>query len=128
LVYSALELVYNLFEVKERSQQVIQTSKSCDRYYAFPIQTFLTFSELEEYFLSDRKWLPPTFQDILRRLVYALASADNILPVDGNYKNLPYVVFNTNSMDKLGKNLFNENQLFHSKEMNILNLILSQSD
>lgn len=128
LVYSALELVHNLFEVKERSQQVIQTSKSCDRYYAFPIQTFLTFPELEEYFLSDRKWLPPSFQDILRRLIYFLASADNILPVDGNYKNLPYVVFNTNSMDKLGKNLFNENQLFHSKEMNILNLILSQSD
>ncbi|SKB16016.1 Helicase-like protein [Planktothrix sp. PCC 11201] len=128
LVASALELVYTLVEVKERSQQVIQTSKSCDRYYAFPIQTFLTFSELEEYFLSDRKLLPPSFQDILRRLVYALASADNILPVDGNYRNLPYVVFNTNSMDKLGKNLFNENQLFHSKEMNILNLILSQSD
>jgi hypothetical protein len=127
LVASALELVYSLGEVKERSQQVIQTSKSCDRYYAFPIQTFLTFPELEEYFLSNLQ-LPPSFQDILRRLVYALASADNILPADGNYKNLPYVVFNTNSMDKLGKNLFNENQLFHSKEMNILNLILSQSD
>ena len=125
LVASALELVHNLFEVKERSQQVIQTSKSGDRYYAFPIQTFLTFPELEEYFLSNLH-LPPSFQDILRRLVYYLASADNILPVDGNYKNLPYVVFNTNSMDKLGKNLFNENQLFHSKEMNILNLILSQ--
>lgn len=118
-----MELVYSLGEVKERSQQVIQTSKSCDRYYAFPIQTFLTFTELEEYFLSDHKLLPPSFQDILRRLVYFLASADNILPADGNYKNLPYVVFNTNSMDKLGKNLFNENQLFHSKEMNILNLI-----
>ena len=128
LVASALELVYSLGEVKERSQQVIQTSKSCDRYYAFPIQTFLTFTELDEYFLSDHKLLPPSFQDILRRLVYFLASADNILPADGNYKNLPYVVFNTNSMDKLGKNLFNENQLFHSKEMNILNLILSQSD
>jgi hypothetical protein len=29
-------------------------------------------------------------------------------------------------MDKLGKNLFSENQIFQSKEINILNLILSQ--
>ncbi|MBE9146250.1 helicase-related protein [Planktothrix mougeotii] len=128
LVPFALELAYNLIEVKGRSQQVMQTSKSCDRYYAFPIQTFLTFSELEEYFLSHHKLLPSTFQEILRHWVYSLASADNILPIDANYQNIPYVVFNTNSMDKLGKNLFNENQLFHSKEMNILNLILSQSD
>ncbi|BAZ12034.1 helicase-like protein [Calothrix sp. NIES-4071] len=70
----------------------------------------------------------PSFRDILARYVYTLALAHNILPIDSNYQNIPYVVFNSGAIDKLGKNIFNENKLFQSKEMNILNLILSQED
>lgn len=123
-----LSLLYNLIEETERSQKLTQTSISLDRYYAFPIQTFITFPELEEYFSTDRKLLNPSFQQILKQLVCSLSSAQQVLPIDGNYQNIPYVIFNSHSMDKLGKNLFNENQLFQSKEMNILNLILSQTD
>ncbi len=123
-----LSLLYNLIEEIERSQKLTQTSTHLDRYYAFPIQTFITFPELEEYFSTDRKLLNPSFQEILKRLVYSLSSAQQVLPIDGNYQNIPYVIFSSHSMDKLGKTLFNENQLFQSKEMNILNLILSQTD
>jgi hypothetical protein len=62
----------------------------------------------------------------LSQYVNSLALAYNVLPIDSNYKDIPYVIFNSSAMDKLGKSLFNQNQIFQSKEINILNLILSQ--
>lgn len=110
-----------------------------DRYYALPIQTFIVLDALEEYFEAKREEEARlqalksrssnfSFRDILARYVYTLTFAQSILPIHSNYQNIPYVVFNSSAIDKLGKNLFNENQLFQSKEMNILNLILSQED
>ncbi|MBE9104327.1 hypothetical protein IQ229_05040, partial [Nostoc cf. edaphicum LEGE 07299] len=104
------------------------TSLSSERYYALPIQTFLSFQAFEDYFEDERRIDNVSLRDILARYVSTLALAYNILPIDSNYQNIPYVVFNSGAMDKLGKNLFNENQIFQSKEMNILNLILSQED
>lgn len=126
--YSLIDLAKTLFSELERSQKLSQTSLSSERYYALPIQTFISFKAFEEYFDNDRKVPNLSFRDILASYVYTVALAYNILPIDSNYQNIPYVVFNSAAMDKLGKNLFNENQIFQSKEMNILNLILSQED
>lgn len=122
----------------ERSQKLSQTSVRSDRYYALPIQTFIVINDLAEYFEANSeearlqalksRGSNLSFRDILAKYVYTLTFAQSILPIDSNYQNIPYVVFNSSAIDKLGKNLFNENQLFQSKEMNILNLILSQED
>lgn len=127
-VSSLIELAQTLFSELERSQKLSQTSVSSDRYYALPIQTFIAINAFEEYFENDRRVSSPSFRDILTRFVQTLSLAHNIIPIDSNYQNIPYVVFNSGAMDKLGKSLFDENQLFQSKEMNILNLILSQED
>ncbi|MCC5616594.1 helicase [Nostoc sp. CHAB 5836] len=124
--YSLIDLARTLFSELERSQKLSQTSRSSDRYYALPIQTFIAFQAFEDYFENERRVSNLSFRDILAKYVYTLALAYNILPIDSNYQNLPYVVFNSAAMEKLGKSLFNENQIFQSKEMNILNLILSQ--
>lgn len=102
-----------------------------------PIQAFIVINALAEYFEANSeearlqalksRGSNISFRDILARY-YTLTFAQSILPIDSNYQNIPYVVFNSSAIDKLGKNLFNENQLFQSKEMNILNLILSQED
>ncbi|MEH2093463.1 helicase-related protein [Nostoc sp.] len=126
--YSLIDLTRTLFSELERSQKLTQTSLSSERYYALPIQTFLSFQAFEDYFENERRIDNLSLRDILARYVSTLALAYNILPIDSNYQNIPYVVFNSGAMDKLGKNLFNENQIFQSKEMNILNLILSQED
>ncbi|MBK1988508.1 helicase [Sphaerospermopsis aphanizomenoides BCCUSP55] len=126
--YSLIDLARTLFSELERSQKLSQTSRSSDRYYALPIQTFISFPALEDYFENERRVSNVSFRDILAKYVYTLALAYNILPIDSNYENIPYVVFNSSAMNKLGKSLFNENQIFQSKEMNILNLILSQED
>ncbi|MEH2301541.1 MAG: helicase-related protein [Nostoc sp.] len=126
--YSLIDLAKTLFSELERSQKLSQTSLSSERYYALPIQTFLSFQAFQDYFENERKVSNLSFRDILARYVSTLALAYNILPIDSNYQNIPYVVFNSGAMDKLGKSLFNENQIFQSKEMNILNLILSQED
>ncbi|MBR8833614.1 MAG: helicase [Stigonema ocellatum SAG 48.90 = DSM 106950] len=126
--YSLIDLARILFSELERSQKLSQTSLSSERYYALPIQTFISFKAFEDYFENERRVSTSCFRDILARYVYSLALAYNILPIDSNYQNIPYVVFNSAAMDKLGKSLFNENQIFQSKEMNILNLILSQED
>ncbi|MHC5933932.1 helicase-related protein [Nostoc sp.] len=126
--YSLIDLATTLFSELERSQKLSQTSLSSERYYALPIQTFLSFQAFQDYFENERKVSNLSFRDILARYVSTLALAYNILPIDSNYQNIPYVVFNSGAMDKLGKSLFNENQIFQSKEMNILNLILSQED
>ncbi|BAY20693.1 helicase-like protein [Calothrix sp. NIES-2100] len=124
--YSLMNLASTLFSELERSQKLSQTSLSSERYYALPIQTFLSFQAFEEYFENQKRVCDSSFRDILARYVYSLALAYNILPIDSNYHNISYVVFNSGAMDKLGKSLFSENQIFQSKEMNILNLILSQ--
>lgn len=126
--YSLMDLARPLFSELERSQKLSQTSRSSDRYYALPIQTFISFQAFEDYFENERIVSNISFRDILAKYVYTLALAFNILPIDSNYQNIPYVVFNSAAMDKLGKSLFNDNQIFQSKEMNILNLILSQED
>lgn len=126
--YSLIDLAKTLFSELERSQKLSQTSLSSERYYALPIQTFLSFQAFQDYFENEREVSNLSFRDILARYVSTLALAYNILPIDSNYQNIPYVVFNSGAMDKLGKSLFNENQIFQSKEMNILNLILSQED
>lgn len=127
-VDSLIDLAQTLFSELERSQKLSQTSVSSDRYYALPIQTFIAINAFEEYFADDRRVSNPSFRDILAKYVQTLSLAHNIIPIDSNYQNIPYVVFNSGAMDKLGKSLFDENQLFQSKEMNILNLILSQED
>ncbi len=126
--YSLIDLARTLFSELERSQKLSQTSLSSERYYALPIQIFISFQAFEQYFENERRVSNSSFRDILARYVYSLALAYNILPIDSNYQNIPYVVFNSGAMDKLGKSLFNENQIFQSKEMNILNLILSQEE
>ncbi len=126
--YSLIDLARTLFSELERSQKLSQTSRSSDRYYALPIQTFIAFQAFEDYFENKRIVPNPSFRDILENYVKTLALAYNILPIGSNYQNIPYVVFNSGAMDKLRKSLFNENQIFQSKEMNILNLILSQVD
>lgn len=137
--YSLLDLAQNIFTQLERSQKLSQTSVRSDRYYALPIQTFILINALAEYFEANSeeearlqalksRGSNLSFRNILERYVYTLTFAQSILPIDSNYQNIPYVVFNSSAIDKLGKNLFNENQLFQSKEMNILNLILSQED
>lgn len=138
-VYSLMELVKKVYSELERSQKISQTSVCSDRYYALPIQAFIAIKAFREYFEArkeEENRLPAkksrgsnlSFRDILAGYVYTLSSGHNILPIDSNYQNVPYVIFNSGAMDKLGKSLFNENQLFQSKEMNILNLILSQED
>lgn len=128
VAYSLIELAQTLFRDLGRSQKISQTSIFSDRYYALPIQTFISLQAFEEYFGNERRVIESSFQAILARYVYSLALADNILPIDSNYQNIPYVVFNSNIIDKLGTSLFNENQIFQSNEMNIMNLILSQED
>ena len=124
--YSLIDLVTTLFGDLERSQKLSQTSVSSERYYALPIQTFISFEAFEDFFENKRIVSNSSFRDILSQYVNSLALAYNVLPIDSNYQNIPYVVFNSGAMDKLGKSLFSENQIFQSKEINILNLIFSQ--
>lgn len=124
--YNLIELVITLFGDLQRSQKLSQTSVSSERYYALPIQTFISSEAFEDFFENKRLITNSSFRDILSQYVNSLALASNVLPIDSNYKDIPYVIFNSGAMDKLGKSLFSENQIFQSKEINILNLILSQ--
>ena len=137
--HSLIDLAQNIFSELERSQKISQSSLRSDRYYALPIQTFMALKALGEYFETTReeenrlqapksRVFNPSFREILVNYIHTLFSAHNILPIDSNYQNIPYVVFNSGVIDKLGQNIFNENQIFQSKEMNIFNLILSQED
>jgi len=124
--YDLIDFVTTLFGDLERSQKLSQTSVSSERYYALPIQTFISFEAFEDFFENKRLVSNSSFRDILSQYVNSLALASNVLPIDSNYKDIPYVIFNSGAMDKLGKSLFSGNQIFQSKEINILNLILSQ--
>lgn len=127
-VKDAIELVEKLINAPAKTQNYLQKSQNIDQYYALPLFAFISGEVMKEYF--DSKPEEPEdqrFKDILSIYIRSLYPVNNVLPIGHNYKEFPFVVFRSYSLEEIRNKMFTEKYLLNSQELNVLNLILSQN-
>jgi hypothetical protein len=126
-IKDAIELVQ---EVRDsiKSQKFEQYSQRFDQYYAIPLFTLIAGEVMSQYFESEPKEPEKeSFRDILDIYVRCLYPVGgNSLPIGSKYKEFPFVVFKSYSLEEIRSKVFTDKYLLNSPELNVLNLLLSQ--
>ncbi|MEA5499225.1 helicase-related protein [Limnoraphis robusta] len=125
----AIELVNLLEEQPNKTQKFEQNSLYFDQYYALPLFTFITGEAMSQYFSSnDEEPEDQRFRDLLATYISSLYPVSNILPIGHKYKDFPWLVFRSYSLNEMRSKLFTDKYFLTSNELNILNLILAHQD
>ncbi|AHJ30731.1 helicase [Nodularia spumigena CS-584] len=126
-IKDAIELVHKLQNASSKTQKLTQKSKNIDQYYALPLFAFISGEVMSEYFTNEiEEPEDERFRDILAAYIRLLYPVTNILPIGHKYQEFPFVVFRSYSLAEIRKQLFTDKYLLNSRELNVLNLILSQ--
>lgn len=126
-IKDAIELVKKLREPVNKTQRFEQNSQRFDQYYALPLFTFIAGEAMSNYFGSDpEEPEDERFRDILAMYIRSLYPVGNILPIGHQYRDFPFVVFNSYSLAEMRNKIFTDKYLLTSNELNVLNLILSK--
>ena len=67
------------------------------------------------------------FRDILATYVSSLYPVNNILPIGYKYKDFPFIVFRSYSLNEIRSRIFMDKYFLTSTDLNILNLLFSES-
>lgn len=126
-VKKAIELTDKLRESPDKTQFFEQNSQSFDQYYALPLFTFICGETMSKYFASEvEEPEDERFRDILASYIHHLYPADKTLPIGYKYRNFPFVVFRSYSLQEMREKIFTDKYMLTSTELNVLNLILSK--
>jgi Helicase conserved C-terminal domain len=124
-IKDAIELVKKLRDGMQKTQRLEQNSQRLDQYYAMPLFAFISGEAMSEYFANEpEEPEDERFRDILSAYTRLLYPVGNILPIGHNYKDFPFVVFRSYSLEEMRQKVFTDKYLLSSNELNILNLIL----
>ncbi|MDB9460530.1 helicase [Dolichospermum circinale CS-545/17] len=125
-VRNAIELIEKLKNAPPKTQNFVQKTQQNDQYYALPLFAFISGEVMKDYFESNiEEPEDQRFKDILSIYIRSLYPVGNILPIGHNYREFPFVVFRSYSLEEIRNKVFTEKYLLNSHELNILNLILS---
>ncbi|MBR8837740.1 MAG: helicase [Stigonema ocellatum SAG 48.90 = DSM 106950] len=123
----AMELVKKLRDGVNRTQRLEQNSQRSDQYYALPLFAFISGDVMKDYFAEEpNEPEDKSFRKILDTYIRLLYPVGNILPIGNKYKDFPFVVFKSYSLEEIRKKTFTDKYLLTSNELNVLNLILSK--
>ena len=124
----AIELLQFLNSDVEKTQYFEQLSQQFDRYYAIPLFAFVSGEEMQEYFADSGLEEPEDrrFRDILSAYMREMYPVDSVMPIGHKYKNFPFIVFRSYSLEQSRSKMFTDKYLLSSNELNVLNLILSK--
>ncbi|CEJ42527.1 helicase-related protein [Umezakia ovalisporum] len=126
-IKDAIELVDKLKNAPDKTQNFRQKSQHNDQYYALPLFAFISGKVMAEYFANEPSEPEDNcFRDILAKYIRLLYPVNSILPIGNNYKEFPFVVFRSYALQEIRQKLFTDKYLLNSRELNVLNLILSQ--
>ena len=128
LIGDILQLVRELEQQKYLNQRLEQGNKHQDRYYAVPLLVFVANNTFTTYF--ENKEVEPEdqrFRDLLEAYVSSLFPIGQVIPIGYKYEKIPFLIFRSYSLKEMRGKQFSDKYLMNSKELNILNLILSQS-
>ncbi|MCL1473478.1 helicase-related protein [Argonema antarcticum] len=128
-IKNAIELVEKVRNSNNRTQFLEQNSQRIDQYYALPLFSFISGEAMSQYF-ADEPEEPEEerFRDILATYIHHLYPADKTLPIGYKYRDFPFVVFRSYSLEEMREKIFTDKYLLTSNELNVLNLILSKAD
>ena len=85
--------------------------------------TFTTYFENKEIEPEDQR-----FRDLLEAYVISMFSIGQVIPIGYKYDKIPFLIFRSYSLKEMREKQFSDKYLMNSKELNILNLILAQSE
>ncbi|MEG4813925.1 helicase-related protein [Microcoleus sp. K5-D4] len=124
----AIELLQFLNSDVEKTQYFEEQSQQFDRYYAIPLFAFVSGEEMQEYFADTRLEEPEDrmFRDILSAYVRSIYPVDSVMPIGHKYRDFPFIVFRSYSLEQSREKIFTDKYLLSSNELNVLNLILSK--
>lgn len=126
-IQNAIELIEKLREPHERTQWIEQNSQRLDQYYAIPLFSFVVGTTITNYFANySEETEEVKFRDILATYIHNLYPADKTLPIGYNYRDFPFVIFSSYSLEEMREKIFTDKYLLTSTELNILNLILAK--
>ena len=103
-------------------------SQQFDRYYAIPLFALVSAEEMKEYFANSQLEEPEDrrFRDILSAYVRWIYPVDSVMPIGDKYRDFPFIMFRSYSLEQSRENIFTDKYLLSSNELNVLNLILSK--
>ncbi|MBD2181202.1 helicase C-terminal domain-containing protein [Aerosakkonema funiforme] len=128
-IKNAIELVDKVRDYRDKTQFLAQNSQRLDQYYALPLFTFISGEAMSKYFADDPEEAEDErFRDILATYIHHLYPADKTLPIGHKYRDFPFVVFRSYSLEEMREKIFTDKYLLTSNELNVLNLILSQAE
>ena len=124
----AIELLQFLNSDVEKTQYFEEQSQQFDRYYAIPLFAFVSAEEMKEYFADSQLEEPEDrrFRDILSAYVRSIYPVDSVMPIGHKYRDFPFIVFRSYSLEQSREKIFTDKYLLSSNELNVLNLILSK--
>ena len=126
-IKDALELVNKLRSEKDKTQKLQLFSQRFEQYYCFPLFAFICGEIMEEYFSTEpQEPKDQTFREILEKYMRLLYPVVDVLPIGSNYEEFPFIVFKSFNFKEIREKIFTDKYLFHSHELNVLNLLLSQ--
>lgn len=125
LVNRGIDLIGELIDPQEYTQRLQQKSSWSDQYYAIPLFAFLVGDIIRDYFASEQKEPEKqSFYEILNRYIRQLYPCDQVLPIGTRYRDFPFLIFRSYSLQQMRSQCFRDRYLLTSNELNILNLIL----
>jgi hypothetical protein len=124
----AIELLQFLNDDLEKTQYFEQQSQQFDRYYAIPLLAFVSGEQMQQYFADTRLEEPEDrrFREILEAYVRSTYPIDSVMPIGHKYREFPFIVFRSYSLEQSREKMFADKYLLSSNELNVLNLILSK--
>jgi len=127
-IKNAIELVDKVRDSRDKTQFLEQNSQRSDQYYALPLFTFISGEVMSEYFAAPEEAEEEKFREILATYIHHLYPADKTLPIGYKYRDFPFVVFSSYSLEEMRQKIFTDKYLLTSNELNVLNLILSKGE
>lgn len=128
-----LKEIIEMRDKTEQSQELHSNNKSSNQYLAVPLPVFFDNQRFKRYF-SDEMSSEATalsehrgFYNLLRAYLQLLYPITDILPLTGEYKNYPFLLFRCDSLSAIRNQHFDRHYLFSSTDLNVLNLILAQA-
>ena len=125
----AMELVNLLRGDIHKTQWFEISSQNSDRYYALPLFVLISGDTLREYFKEQpQEHEDREFRTLLSLYVHSLYPAYNTLPIGRQYREFPFLIFRSYSLEEMRVNMLTDKYLFNSHELNVLNLILAKDE
>jgi len=113
----------------DRTQWFEVNGQNFDQYYAIPLFVFICGEVMKEYLKKEpEEEEEREFRTLLSRYVHYLYPAYNTLPIGRKYREFPFLLFRSYSLEQMRENVFSDRYLLTSNELNVLNLILCKSD